>query len=344
MRMNLDEVPLGARRRASQLLENVRGTDMDPTKGEAALSGEVNAIFRPDLKDIAYYEFVVDLGRERGRTVAISGRGEAVKRVPARHGFIMASSDAHDHPVSHWSLDREPPSHQLAASAKEKGAKVARLFKLDALAYAGETDDGEMVAQTGQLPMPIEGLLSDVDKMRGKISGTMARPAISAKDDETTSKEPHDVRNRGQRRQQTKIGSVGSWQELREIYAEAFGPLLAALKQQAAPAWEIEDLVAEMGEGIMTGTSHKVALLEADASVEVSGDGAELIKLEVMPTTDTGGCVVLHVADERLREEVSFDLHVSYRSGLQEHLHFFAVSPTTPSNTKPDSGMAEFEE
>ncbi|WP_189371208.1 hypothetical protein [Tateyamaria omphalii] len=342
--MNLDEVPLGARRRASQLLENIRGTDMDPTKGHAALSGEVNAIFRPDLKDIAYFEFVVELGRERGRQVAISGRGEELKRTPARHGFIIASSDAHDHPVSHWSLDREPPSHQLSTAAKEKGAKVARLFKLDALSYAGEAENGEMIAQTGQLPMPIEGLLSDVDKMRGKISGTMARPGAASKDDEEASKEPHEVRNRGQRRQQTKIGSVGSWKELREIYGDAFGPLLVALKQQAAPAWEIENLVGEMGEGVMTGTSHKVALLEADASVEVSGDGAGLVKVEVMPTTETGGCVVLHVADEKLREEVSFDLLVSYRSGLQEHLRFFAVSPTTPSNTKPDSGMAEFEE
>lgn len=260
MRMNLDEVPLGARRRASQLLENIRGTEMDPTDGKAALSGEVNAVFRPDLKDIAYFEFVVDLGRARGRTVAFSGRGEEVKRVPARHGFIMASSAAHDHPVSHWSLDREPPSHQLAAAANENGAEVARLFKLDALAYAGEAKNGEMVAQTGQLPMPIEGLLPDIDKMQGKISGTMARPAAASKTDEETSDEPHDVRNRGQRRQQTKIGSVESWQELREIYGEAFGPLLAALRQQAAPAWEIEELVAKMGEGILTGTSHKVAL------------------------------------------------------------------------------------
>ncbi|WP_299546293.1 hypothetical protein [uncultured Tateyamaria sp.] len=344
MKMNLDEVPLGARRRASQMLESIRGTDMDPTKGRAALSGEVNAVFRPDLKDVAYFEFVVDLGRERGRNVAISGRGEEVRRVPARHGFIIASSDTHDHPISHWSLDREPPSHQLALAAKEKGAKVARLFKLDALSYAGEAEDGEMVAQTGQLPMPIDGLLKDVEKMRGKISGTMARPASARKNDEVASKEPHEVRSTGQRRQQTKIGSAGSWKELRDIYGETFGPLLSALRQQAASAWEIEELVAELGEGIMTGTTHKVALLEADANVEVSGDGAGLVKVEVMPTTDTGGCVVLHVTDEKLREEVSFDLHISYRSGLQEHLHFFAVSPTTPSNTKPNSGMAEFEE
>ncbi|WP_299747792.1 hypothetical protein [uncultured Tateyamaria sp.] len=120
--------------------------------------------------------------------------------MPARRGFVIASSDTHDHPVSHWSLDREPPSHQLAVDAKEKEAKVARLFKLDALSYAGEAEDGEMVAQARQLPMPIEGLLPDVDKMRGKISGTMARPGFASKNDEGASKEPHEVRNRGQRR------------------------------------------------------------------------------------------------------------------------------------------------
>ncbi|MEO1795873.1 MAG: hypothetical protein AAFR53_02520 [Pseudomonadota bacterium] len=343
MRIHIEEVPLGARRRVAQLLETIRGTELDPTRGRASLTGEVNAIYRPDLKDVAYYEFVVDLGRGEGRRVAISGRGNGEERLPARHGFIIASSDRHDHPVSHWSLDREPPSHQIATAAKEGAGKIARIFKLDALAYAGESEGGAFMGQTGQMPMPIEGLPDDPEKMAGKISSSLVRPAEGSESDEAPG-DDRETMTEGARRQVTKIGEVSGWEELREGYAEAFGPLLEGLKQSASASWEIEDLVGEYGEGIQTGTTHKVALLEPDASVEISGEGAELVELEPMETSEMGGCVAIHVADKRLSNELCFELDISYRSGLQEQLRFFVVSPGTPSSRKSDNSINMFEE
>lgn len=346
MQIHIEEVPTDIRRRAAHLLETVRGTEMDPTGGKASLTRNVTALFRPDIDDVAYYEFAVDLGRGEDRRTATTGRGDgdATMALPASTGFIIAASKGHDHPIAHWSLDREPPSRQIAAAAEEKGSKAERIYKVDSLSYVGETAEGEIAAQTGQLPLPIEGLPGDIEKARGRISSTMVRPAEKRKDDSDPSREKPEVVNRGARPQRVKLRPVESWAELRKGYAEAFGPLLKGLAQNAAPAWEIEELVAKLGEGIMTGTSHTVALLEADAAVEVSGEGARLVRIEPLKTPGGSGAVVLHVADEKLSQEVSFEMHISYRSGLRETLPFFAVSSSTPSDRKPDSGMNIFEE
>lgn len=345
MQIHMEEVPLAVRRRAAQLLENVRGSEMDPTGGKAALNGKVTGIFRPDIDAVAYYEFAVDLGRGKKRQATITGRGDGKDKLsmPANEGFIIAAANGHDHPIAHWSLDREPPSRQVAVAAEEKGASVARIYKLDALAYVGESADGEMVGQTGQLPMPINGLPDDIEKAEGRISSTLARPAQESENDKDPSKELHEIVTRGVRPRKVELAPVESWKELREGYRDAFGPLLKGLAKQAAPAWEVEELVAKLGEGILTGTTHMLALLESDTAVEVSGDGAKLVKLESLKT-EAGGALALHVVDEKLTQEVSFDVHISYRSGLRETLSFFAVSPSTPSGRKPESGMNVFEE
>lgn len=112
MQISIEEVPLGIRRRVAQLLENIRGTDMDPTGGKAGLTGKVNAIYRPDIDGIAYYEFAIDLaGATKRNTIFLGERGVKTTDMPAKSGFIIASAKPHDHPVSHWSLDREPPAN-----------------------------------------------------------------------------------------------------------------------------------------------------------------------------------------------------------------------------------------
>lgn len=346
MQIHIEEVPTEIRRRAAQLLETVRGTDMDPTGGKASLTREVTALFRPDIDDVAYYEFAVDLGRGDDRRTAFTGRGDegAKRAMPAATGFIIAASKGHDHPIAHWSLDREPPSRQIAAAAEAKGSKVDRIFKVDSLSYIGETAGGEIAGQTGQLPLPIEGLPDDIEKARGRISSTLVRPARKAKDDSDPGGDTPETVTRGARPQRVKLRAIDSWADLRKGYAKAFGPLLKGLARNAAPAWEIEALVARMGEGIMTGTTRRVALLEADAAVEVSGEGARLVKIEALETPGGSGAVALQVADEKLAQEVSFEMHIAYRSGLRETLPFFAVSSSTPSDRKPDSGMNFFEE
>lgn len=345
MQISIEEVPVAVRRRVAQLLENVRDSEMDPTKGRAGLTGEVTAIHRPDIDKVAYYEFAVDLGRGGQGQTTFTGKPDGLSKLdlPARTGFVIASAEAHDHPVSHWSLDREPPSRQLALTAEKEGRKIERIFKLDSLAYAGESG-GELAAQTGQLPMPIEGLPDDPEKAAGKISSTLARPAEDGGSDDKRSDAPHDLIRRGARPTRVKIAPVGSWEELREVYADAFAPLLKNLAANAAPAWEIEALVEKFGEGILTGSSQKVALLERDAMVELSGEGADLVRIEMLKTSGMTGALMIHAADKELPQEVPFELNLLYRSGERETLRFFLVSETTPSDRNPDSGLSIFEE
>ena len=62
----------------------------------------------------------------------------------------------------------------------EAGETVARVFKLDALAYVGEDEAGNEVARSGQAPVPIEGLPSS--GQAGKIASMTAQHEHSGKD------------------------------------------------------------------------------------------------------------------------------------------------------------------
>lgn len=171
-----------------------------------------------------------------------------------------------------------------------------------------------------------------------------AAPAKPSKDDEAVTDNPHEVVRRGVEPARVKFGEIGSWKELRKIYADSFGPLLKDLADRAAPSWDIDALVEKFGEGVMTGTTHRVALLERDAMVEVSGEAADLVKVSPLETQGLTGAIALQIADEKLGQDMPFDVHIAYRSGGREHLKFFAVSPSTPSNRKPDGGLSMFED
>ncbi|MFC6759350.1 hypothetical protein ACFQFQ_07360 [Sulfitobacter porphyrae] len=159
MQIHIEEVPTEIRRRAAQLLETVRGTDMDPTGGKASLTREVTALFRPDIDDVAYYEFAVDLGRGDDRRTAFTGRGDegAKRAMPAATGFIIAASKGHDHPIAHWSLNREPPSRQIAAAAEAKGSKVDRIFKVDRCPISARPPGARLPVRPGNCPCPSKG-------------------------------------------------------------------------------------------------------------------------------------------------------------------------------------------
>jgi len=347
VKIPLGEVPGDIHRKAAQLLENVRGTEMAPGSERARLSGEVTAIMRPDIDGVAYYEFEVDLGKRAGRRIATSNldRGKnPLAKMPATRGFIIAAAGRHDFPIPHWSLDRQPPSRQLAMTAEASGAKVERIFKLDALSYIGEDKAGEMAAQSGQMPMPIVGLPDDVAKVRGKISSTISRPDNPGEDDAKATESKHGIQRRGSKVSKVELREVKSWQDLKKAYTDSFKPLLADLAYQARSAWEIDDLVREFGEGIYTGQTMRVALLEREAAAEVSGEGAHLVEVRLVEGDNAAPSIEIAVADKALDQEVSFELHIVYGSGMREDLRFFAVTPTTRTNSKADSGLSIFEE
>ena len=57
---------------------------------------------------------------------------------------------------------------------------------------------------------------------------------------------------------------------------------LAALAQRAQPRWETEKLTEEFGEGIHSGATHTVWLLE-EGDFTIDGPGADLVAAELNP-------------------------------------------------------------
>ena len=352
MRISLEEVPLDVRRSAAQRLESIRGTEAGRGADAARLGREVCPIFRPDLDEIAYYEFELIVGSATVRLVtaeamtsraferkAAKERAAAELSRPARgtgHGFIVASAGPHDFPIPHWSLESPPPSRLLERLAGGGEKEVARVVKLDALAYVAEDADGERVATLGDLPKLVTGLPRNLRKRSPGISSLIARPPGDVSDDAPEGE--HRVERLGGGPPELKPVEVESWQEFKDRYADTFGSFLAELERQAQEAWEIDRLVREFGEGIIVGESHRVALLHPEAKIEVTGEAAGSVSVRMTERSGAPPAVAIHANSLPEDPKADLELHISYANQEEERLRFFVVSrdvPSTPRGMRP---------
>ena len=102
--------------------------------------GEANPVYRPDQREIAYWEIEI----EGVETVLPVPEGEAKQY---DKGFIVVATGAHDVPIPHFSLSQAPPSRQLDVLGD-----IDRVVKLDSLCYAGQDKAGNLVAHPGTRP------------------------------------------------------------------------------------------------------------------------------------------------------------------------------------------------
>lgn len=345
MRIPMSAVPVETRRRAAQHLESVRETAMGVKARRARLGDEVTIVYRPDLEDVAYYEFEVELRATRStrlvtragraaetRLTELIGDGE-VSRAGAR-GFIVVSAGAHDYPVPHWSFDTEPVARRLESLASAQENKVARVYRLDALSYVGEDDDGQLVGQLGQIPIPMDGGPADLEQARGRIISMNAAAPSKVDDKELPADAEHILTRRGPKPPRRKFRKIGSWAELRDTYAESFGPFLTDLKRRAAEVWTIDAQVAEFGEGIIVGRPHRVALLEPEAAVSLSGEAADFVAAEVIEKPGIPPVLQLVALHAPFDREADFVVTLAYASGLTERLAFFMVAPGSKSRRR----------
>jgi len=310
MRIPASQVPLAVRRRAAQHLEAVRETEIGVNARLGQLAAQVHQILRPDRTDVAYYEFAVE-----------------------PQGFIVVSAGRHDYPVPHWSFDQEPVSRRLEALAEESGKTLARLYKLDALTYVGEDGSGQKVAQIGDLPLLVEGL-PELEQARGKIAATVAAPASPVAHDASLNGVTHTVKHSGAKPAPIRLRAFKTWPELRTGYGERLRPFLDELTRRAAETWAIDDLVAQNGEGLMTGRPQRVALLEPQAQATLSGEAADAVRLQRIAKPGVPPVLELSAASTPFDREALFDLTIVYGSGLTERLPFFLVAPDTKSNRR----------
>lgn len=313
MRINQNKVPIELHRKAAQHIESIRETEMGKGTENVELGDEVCPIFRPDLEGVAYYEF-------------------ATKNPD---GFIIVSAADHDFPISHWGLESPPVSNQLETNAAEDGKKVKRVFKLDALAYVAEDEDGEQVSDLGNIPGKVLGLPENLARHYGLVSSSIARPDRSVADSTKDSNIQHNIERRGPEPLKIKLEDPPKkWSTLKKEYADNHRPFLGELKRKAAEPWEIDRLVAKFGEGIMVGTPHRVALLHQGATVKITGEAADVVNMRLLKREHGPGAIELYVEASDFGREESFKLHISYENGIKEQLDFFVVSTNIPSQRR----------
>lgn len=318
MRTKLQAVPLDIRRRVAHKLESIRESGMVPGLENAYLGAEVCPVYRPDIKDVAYWEFEI-AGLKEVMSRQHEGKSSGV-------GFMLASTGSHDIPIPHWSVNNEPPSRALESKSKQT---AARIFKLDTLTYAAEDASGKYLAHIGQMPLQVLNPETDMSKYMGINTVTTTLKAASTDD-----KSPSEVvvKKTDVAAQKLKLSSWESLDGVKKGFAGTYRLHLDAHVRRAAPAWEIENLIAKFGEGILEGRHITVPLM-GPGKASVTGDGAKFVKLTMLDRK-FAPAVTLEALPAPEKKELNFQLAISYADGTSENLPFFIVPKGTPSNKK----------
>lgn len=271
MKVSLEKVPVADRRRAAEMLESL--LSMPDENGNlltgAHLGQHVTPMYRPDLDEIAYWEFTVE-GIHTGPTVAGTAPGGHDR------GFIVTATGAHDVPLPHFSLDMAPPSERL----ERLGQGVSRIIKLDSLCYVAEGEDGQLIGQIGSTPIRLEGVPDELREGTSDGWATTFDPDERREGGEDGDvAQPAELRTSPAQRAPTPR-AWKSWAEVKEKYASVYAPQLAALAKRAAHPWKVDGLIQEFGEGIESGETFPLPMLER-SEFSVSGSGADFVHVEL---------------------------------------------------------------
>ncbi|HYI02316.1 hypothetical protein [Hyalangium sp.] len=300
----LEEVPREFHRRAAQLLEDVRGSESAPTWETAILSPSVQPLYRPDMTSVAYYEFRV-----------------LVRQQPM--GFIIVSAGDHDFPIAHWNFQGLSPTETLLQKA---GSTATTFYKVDSLSYVAESPGGEMLANIGGLPNRIIG--QDPSWLDRTFTPTDVQwvPTVGVADDSAATSGVVREEVSGPRipTESIKLTGWSSWKELKTYYRESYGTMAESLRRQAAEEWETERLAQEPGEGLVVGSPLELALLYPQARFQLSGEGAQVVRPELVTTPSGSQLLVLTAFDATPGTETPLMVTLSYGNGVVE-THRFVV-------------------
>jgi hypothetical protein len=307
------------RRRAVRHLEAMRGTPMAPNADASQLGDEACPIYRPDVKGIAYWEL------EIAGVKSVSRKSRRRRQAPAEHERL------------HRRLDRQArracAALELRARAAEprpRSADEGRTGREGREARLARIRGGGCEGQVPDAPRPVP---ADAERAPGRAaegaSGRLARVASHDGDEDRQRVAKQAAKRTGQKATKPKVEPWPTWGQAKKQYATAYKLHLGALKEHAAPAWEIEDLVAKFGEGIHQGDRVIVPLLGA-GKAELAGDGAKSVKMRMLDRNPPA--VELLVGGAAEKQEQEFQLKLTYRGGASETLTFFVVPEGTPSN------------
>ncbi len=312
----LEEMPDDMWRRAAQLLEEVRGTDMAPGWENARLGPRVRALYRPDMDTPAYYEFQVVIPPDD---------------MPA--GFIILSTGPHDYPVPHWNFVGATITDQMLEKAgllrRGTGGDI-RFYKLDALAYAAEDEGGTLLTILGGPLIKVEGADPAWLDTPKQLSGAEWRPTQAVPDDGQAASVDGELRTFGPSPPLSlQLTGWESWENLKSEYVDSYALFTEALRREATKAWQVEEARAREGEVLRKGDMYPLALLREIEGYALNGEGASLVDARLRYRDFLPPVLEINVLDERPGQEVPFSVQIWYTDETTETVRFRVAAPAT---------------
>jgi hypothetical protein len=290
----LAEVPVALNKRARQFVEDMRYESAAARWKDARLDTKVIKLYRPDLDDVAFYEFSL-----------INSRGEKV-------GYVTLSNGEHEQPVAGWADEGISPGEQLIREAEGNGAVPARVYKLNEVTYVVEDASGQVVSQNGSLPLKIVG--QRLEWLDQNVEPTTIESFTNVQDgsDESGSIPEQQVKVTGDTESHFTLEPWASWQELKAGYAESYAVMNEWTRRTAAFDWKVERALTENGEALFADeVASFAAASENILSVRVIRGNPNLIKAEITPR-EAISPVIKVASNTPPQEEMPFEILVDY--------------------------------
>jgi hypothetical protein len=328
-RIPIGEVPEEIRRRGARFVERQRSED-PRTWSEAGLGEYAHPVSRPDVDGTAYYELEVE-----------------------PEGYVLLATGRHDAPIPNFATEGRSIGRSLEEQAE---GTFGGLVWIDRLRFVAEDPDGNVVAARGNDVPRIRGLEALLDR-KGDPGGHVrtgpeegSRPAKS--DDGVDEGYEPSVLVRENDREPPAEFAFERWSshdQLKEHYADAYGPLLADLRERAGEAWAVLEEREAVAGSVVPGGAVREPLVGTQAVLEVTGAdqatldvgrvtrelGADLVEIRAATDASVGAVATLVLGDdEGQTEELEVTVVESAADAAEEAAP--AIYPT--SDTMGDAG------
>jgi len=311
--ISADEVPTDVLRRATEFLEELRGSDLAPEWANARINSEVRVLYRPDIQGPAYYEVTVE---------------KPVGDVYESAGYIQLASGDHDYTITNWNTTGKSTTEDLANLAP-LGATITQVFRLNAETFAAEYQTlspiglsvmADDVVNLGDIPVQSTGLEDIPDAPYPLVTTATDSENNNSYDGPaplTITETPWE-----------------SWAALKAGYGQEYNQLNRSLMQRASNQWQLEENLKQYGETLIKGNVRTIYGLAANTltSIQVTGDGAgaQYLKQELMYDGAVLKGVILTVLDEPADKDTLLPIQVvlAYAEGGSETLKFAIANQT----------------
>jgi hypothetical protein len=320
--LRLADLPQDLRRRALQFLEEMRAGPMAPGWDQAVLGQVVRPLYRPDLKDPAYYEFIVQV---------LPGAASFAAAAAPPHGFMIFASGEHDAPIAHWNYTGSSPTQELELqAARAQLPPIARFYKLDTLAYAGEDSQGNRVAYLGDEMTKISGqdpAWLDQSVTLSEQNWTPDQPTTN----DSTAPLSGTLTNTGPKPTSSlQLSAWSSWSELKAGYAQSYAVELESQRRLASSDWQVENHARQIGEALRKGHTYTYALLSSGVpTTTLSGAGVPMVETGVISRTGLPSLLQIVVMNSIPLQNLPLNVEVHYTDSTTETMKFVIIEPAS---------------